>query len=69
MKSDDQMHLVEKPQNFECVPSNLLGRLIQGSFGWGFVAKMHPKRSKFNWFINEQWIRKVLDFLVQDSQG
>jgi hypothetical protein len=45
MKSDDQMHLVEKTL-IECVPSNLLGRLICGSFGWGCVAKIHPKEVK-----------------------
>jgi hypothetical protein len=44
MKLNDQMHLVDKPRNFEHVPSNLLGKLIRGSFGWGFVAKMHPKK-------------------------
>jgi hypothetical protein len=35
-----------KPQNFERVPSNLLSRLIRGSFGWGFVAEMHAKEVK-----------------------
>jgi len=32
-----------KLQNFEHVPSNLLGRLIRGSFGWGCVPETHPK--------------------------
>jgi hypothetical protein len=32
-----------KPWNFEHVPSNLLGRLICGSFDWGCVTKTHPK--------------------------
>ncbi len=39
-----------KPQNFECVLSNLLSRLICGSFGWGCVAKTHPKNVKV-WLI------------------
>jgi len=42
MKSDDQTHLVDKI-SIKCVPSNLLGRLIYGSFGWGSVLETHPK--------------------------
>jgi hypothetical protein len=56
-----------KPRNFERVPSNLLGRLIHGSCGWGYVADTHPKRSKLDWFANEQQIHRVFDFHVQDS--
>jgi hypothetical protein len=45
-----------KLQNFERVPSNLLGRLICGSFGWGCVAKTHPKEVKawlvYKWTTN-----------------
>ncbi len=33
-----------KPWNFELVLSNLLGRLIHGSFGCGCVVDMHPKK-------------------------
>jgi hypothetical protein len=44
MKSDDQMHVVDKTSNFEHVPSNLSGRLIHGSFGWGCVVEMHLKK-------------------------
>jgi hypothetical protein len=32
-----------KPRNFKRVPSNLSSKLIHGSFGWGCVAKRHPK--------------------------
>jgi len=32
-----------KPRNFECVPSNLLSKLIHCSFGLGCVVKTHPK--------------------------
>jgi hypothetical protein len=32
MMLNDQVHLVEKAQNFEHVPSSLLKRLICGSF-------------------------------------
>jgi hypothetical protein len=32
--------------NFECVPSNLSGRLIHDSFVWGCVVKTHPKEVK-----------------------
>jgi len=42
MKSDDQTHLVDKIL-IKCVPSNLSGRLIYGSFGWGYVLETHPK--------------------------
>jgi len=44
MKSNDQAHLVDKTlKSFKRVPSNLLGRLICGSFGWNCVVEMHPK--------------------------
>jgi hypothetical protein len=43
MKLYDQTHLVDKTLHFKCVSSNLLGRLIYGSFGYGCVVKMHPK--------------------------
>ncbi len=39
-----------KPWNFECVPSNLFGKLLCGSFGWGCVVKTHPKEVK-TWLI------------------
>jgi hypothetical protein len=35
-----------KLQNFECVPSNLSGRLICDFFGWGYVCETHPKDIK-----------------------
>jgi hypothetical protein len=35
-----------KLRNFERVQSNLLGRLICGSFGWGCLFEMHPKEVK-----------------------
>ncbi len=43
-------------QNFECwtVPSNLSSRLIHGSFGWGCVAKTHPKEIE-TWLVCK-WI-------------
>jgi hypothetical protein len=31
-----------KPWNFECMPSNLLSKLICDFFGWDFVIKTHP---------------------------
>jgi hypothetical protein len=33
-----------KLQNFECTPSNLLGKLICDFFGWDCVVKTHPKK-------------------------
>jgi hypothetical protein len=56
-----------KPWNFECVPSNLLGRPIRGFFGWVVLLKCIPRRLKFDWFANEQQLIVVFDFLVQDS--
>ncbi len=56
-----------KPRNFECVPSNLLGRLIHGSFGYVVFPKCILKRLKFNWFANEEQIHEMFDFHVQDS--
>ncbi len=44
MKSNDQRTWLIKPQNFEHVPSKLLGKLIHGSFGWGYIIKTHPKK-------------------------
>jgi len=35
-----------KPRNFERVLSNLSNKLIHGSFGWGYIAKMHLKEVK-----------------------
>jgi hypothetical protein len=43
-----------KPWNFECVPSNLLGRLIRGSFGWSFVVETIPKRLELGKLANEK---------------
>jgi hypothetical protein len=43
-----------KLQNFDHEPSNLSGKLIRGSFGWGWVMEMHPKTSKFDCFRDEQ---------------
>jgi len=31
--------------------------------------KRIPKKSKFDWFANKQYIHEVLDFLAQDSYG
>jgi hypothetical protein len=47
------------------VPYNyLLTRLV------GVVLLKHiPKRSKLDWFTNDQQIHEVFDFHVQDSQG
>jgi hypothetical protein len=49
---------LRKPQNFERVPSNLLTRLICGSFSWGCVAKMHSKEVKawlvYKWAIDSR---------------
>ncbi len=39
-----------KPRNFECVPLNLLGRLICSSFGWGCVVETHSKEIK-TWLV------------------
>jgi hypothetical protein len=39
-----------KPWNFEHLPSNLLGRLICGPFGWACVFGMHPKDVK-TWLV------------------
>jgi hypothetical protein len=33
---------LKKLQNLEGVPSNLLGRLIRGSFTWDGVIGIHP---------------------------
>jgi hypothetical protein len=67
MKSNDQRTRLTKPQNFECVPSNLLGRLIHDSFGWGCVVEMHPKEVEA-WLVYK-WITifKMLDFPIHDS--
>ncbi len=47
-----------KPQNFERVPSNLLGRLIHGYFGWGCVIEIHPKEVEtwlvYKWTIDSR---------------
>ncbi len=47
-----------KPRNFERVPSNLLGRLIHGSCGWGYLVDTHPKeveaRLVCKWTTNSQ---------------
>jgi hypothetical protein len=59
---------LKKLQKFECVPSNLSDRLIYGSFGWGCVMKMHPKKvKKLSWFVNEQHIHVVFNFLIPNS--
>jgi hypothetical protein len=33
------------------------------------LSKCIPKKSKLDWFANEQHIHKVLDFLIQDFKG
>jgi hypothetical protein len=37
-----------KPQNFECVPSNLIRKLIYDSFGWDCVVKHILKKWKLD---------------------
>jgi hypothetical protein len=34
-------HWLIKPRNFEHVPSNLLGRKIDGSFAWDGIVRTH----------------------------
>jgi hypothetical protein len=45
-----------KLENFEHVPSNLSGRLISDSFGWGCVVETHPKEVEvqlvYKWAID-----------------
>jgi hypothetical protein len=41
MKSKHQMPSVDKTSNFEHIPSNLLGRLIHGSFAGDGIIKTH----------------------------
>jgi hypothetical protein len=55
-----------KQRNFDRVPSNLLGRPIYGSFGWVVLWKCIPKRLKLGWFVNEQHIHVMFDFLIQN---
>jgi len=47
-----------KLRNFEHVPSNFLGRLIHGSFSWGYVVEMHLKKVKawlvYKWAIDSR---------------
>ncbi len=43
-----------KPQNFESVPSNLSSMLIYASLVRVVFLKCIPKRSKLNWFANEE---------------
>ncbi len=32
------------------------------------LSKCIPKKSKLDWFANEQHIHKVVDFLIQDCK-
>jgi len=44
---------LKKPWNFEHVPSNLLGRLIHGSFAWGGVVGIH--HNDVNVWVHWRW--------------
>jgi hypothetical protein len=55
---------LKKLQYLECVPSNLLGRLIHGSFTWDGGVGTHPNDVDAWTFKDEQHIHEKFGFLV-----